>query len=214
MIAVTFAVPSESRDFRRLIDGSNHRISLLHTGVGEKVTRERLAPFLAGSRFELLISSGFAGGIDPSLEIGDLLLAKNYSDPQLLARAEELLIATTGTLATADRILATSADRAAFARAHDTLAVDMETAAIAEACAAASVPLLSLRVISDTVAAPFPAPPEVLFDLARQKTSGFALASYLGRHPGGIPRLLRFAGQIRRARRSLTGALAVLVREL
>ena len=30
--------------------------------------------------------------------------------------------------------------------------------------------MLSLRVISDTAAAPFPAPPWVLFDLAQQKT--------------------------------------------
>ena len=41
-----------------------------------------------------------------------------------------------------------------------------------------------------------------------------ARARYLARHPGGVVRLMRFARQIAVARNSLTGALAILVREL
>ena len=81
MIAVTFAVPSESQSFRQLIDRSNHEVSILHTGVGEKITRERIEKFLEGQRFRFLLSSGFAGGVTPSLGVGDLLLAENFSDP-------------------------------------------------------------------------------------------------------------------------------------
>ncbi len=214
MIAVTFALPSESRDFRRLPDARNPEIALLHTGVGEKSCRARLEPFLATGRYDLLVSSGFAGGAEPSLGVGDLLLGQNFSDVALLGRAQELLIAHVGKLATADQVIVTTADREKFARAEGADALDMETAWIAQACAALHLPMLSLRVISDTAAAPFPAPPSVLFNLDRQKTEPIVLTKYLARHPGAIVRLARFARQIAAARAHLTSALAILVREL
>jgi adenosylhomocysteine nucleosidase len=214
VIAVTFALPSESRDFRRLIDGRNHEIAIFHTGVGAAACRERIGGFLDRQRFRFLLSSGFAGALASSLGVGDLVLAENFSDLELLARADELLIAKIGQLKTAETIIESAAERERLAQQNGALAVDMETAWIAEACAARKIPMLSLRVISDSAAAPFPAPPGVLFDLARQKTAPLVLAKYLARHPSGVVRLTRFARQIAAARSSLTSALAVLVREL
>jgi hypothetical protein len=69
--------------------------------------------------------------------------------------------------------------------------------------------MLSLRAISDTATAPFPAPAAVLFNQTRQQTEPLALAGYLARHPGEIVRLMRFARQIARTRSKLTGALAI-----
>src|SRR6201993_2178686 len=95
MIAVTFALPAESSEFiRRLRDrtdterngvrivrGKMHdrMIEVLHTGVGEKVCRQRVAKFLQDQQFDLLISVGFAGALNDELQVGDLLLAKNFS---------------------------------------------------------------------------------------------------------------------------------------
>ncbi len=212
MIAVTFALPNESRDFVRLLARGNHEVVIFHTGVGQKNTRARIEPFLAQQRFDSLISSGFAGGTAPSLGVGDLLLAENFSDPVMLENARALLIAQVGKLATAESVIETEEARGKFASEQGALAVDMETAVIAQACAARKLPMLSLRVISDTAAAPFPAPPSVLFSLARQKTEPLALACYLACHPHRVVRLARFARQIAEARHELTGALAVLVR--
>ncbi len=214
MIAVTFALPSESRDFRRLIDSRNHEIAIFHTGVGAAACRERIGGFLDGQRFRFLLSSGFAGALASSLGVGDLVLAENFSDAGLLARADELLIARVGQLKTAETIIESAAERKDLEKKNGALAVDMETAWIAQACAARDIPMLSLRVISDSAAAPFPAPPGVLFDLARQKTEPLVLAKYLARHPSGVVRLTRFARQVAAARASLTSALTVLVREL
>ena len=75
MIAVTFALPSESCDFRRLLGGRHREVKILHTGVGAAIARTRLEPFLDSQRFDFLISSGFAGGTDPSLRPGDLFLS-------------------------------------------------------------------------------------------------------------------------------------------
>jgi adenosylhomocysteine nucleosidase len=211
MIAVTFALPSESSDFRRLLGARHHEVVILHTGVGEKICRQRLEPFLDSQPFDFLISSGFAGGVEPSLGAGHLFLAENFSDPDLLARARAALICRVGKLATADRVVENPAEREQFARQQDAAAVDMETDWIFRACAARKIPMLSLRVISDTTAAPFPAPPEVLFDLSRQRTNASALARYLFTHPFAIIRLIRFSRQIATARKELGLALTTLL---
>src|SRR4051794_39003347 len=133
MIAVTFALPSESKDFVRLLGAGRQGIEVFHTGMGAAVTNARLEALLDSEPVEFLISSGFAGGTDDSLRVGDLLLAGNISDPELLARARELLNCPVGKLATTDRILESAEDRAAFARQHGAVAVDMETETIAQA---------------------------------------------------------------------------------
>lgn len=211
MLAVTFALPNESSEFVRLLDGRNDQVTVFHTGVGEKTCRARIEPFLDSRPFDLLISSGFAGGTDPSLGVGDLFLAENFSDPQLLAKARALLVGRVGRLVTAVRVIESENDRAAFARENGAAAVDMETEWIDRACAARNIPMLSLRAISDTAAAPFPLPPAVLFDLDRQKTDGFELATHLLRHPSRIVRLTRFARQIAAIRATLGRALYELV---
>jgi hypothetical protein len=90
----------------------------------------------------------------------------------------------------------------------------METGAIADVCKVHGVPLLSLRVISDTSSEPFPAPPSVLFDVERQQTNFARLLVYLLRDPGSVWRLFHFGRQIAHARASLTDAIVALVREL
>ncbi len=214
MIAVTFALPNESSDFRQLLGERQNEVAILHTGVGEQICRPRIGPFLDSQPFTFVISSGFAGGVDRSLGAGDLLLAENFSDPALLARARELLICRVAKLATAERIVETAAEREAFAREHGAVAVDMETRWIADACAARKIPFLSLRVISDTAAAPFPAPPQVLFDLERQRIPSLRLAGYLLGHPARIARLIHFGRQIKGARGNLAAALEIVIREL
>src|SRR5439155_26492302 len=102
MIAVTFALPAESSDFLRHLrnqsrtDRSGIRtirgtiedraVEVFHTGVGEKVCRQRVAEFLQDQQFDLLISTGFAGALSDELKVGDLLLAKNFSTIDLNER--------------------------------------------------------------------------------------------------------------------------------
>jgi hypothetical protein len=87
----------------------------------------------------------------------------------------------------------------------------METEIIAAECAARGIPLLSLRTISDTPARPLPAPPDVLFDLQRQRTNFPGLFIYVLRHPMVAPRLIGFARQVSRARQNLTDALVAIL---
>jgi hypothetical protein len=90
----------------------------------------------------------------------------------------------------------------------------METEFIARACAEHGIPLLSLRVITDTPTQPFPAPPSVLFDIQHQRTHIGVLAKFLLAHPRRLPRLIQFARRIALARSILAKALVALINKM
>ncbi len=232
MIAVTFALPAESSEFLKRLGNKSQSdrtdvsivrgnigdrvVEVMDTGVGEKACRERLPKFLEDRKFDLLISSGFAGALNDEFEVGDLLLAKNFSTIELnkgRSSFSELRIRTDH-LVTLSRLIDSADERNRIARASGAAAVDMETEFIARACAEHGIPLLSLRVISDTPRELFPAPANVLFDMDRQQTPMLKLARYFLAHPSRVPRLLRFAKRIRRARKVLADALVKVVRGL
>jgi adenosylhomocysteine nucleosidase len=232
MIAVTFALPAESSVFvRRLRDRTgidrngvrivrgkmaDQLIEVLHTGVGEKVCRERIEKFLKDQQFDLMISAGFAGALNDELQVGDLLLAKNFSTIDMNQRGLSFssLPIHMADLLTVPAPIDSSDERNRIARASGAAAVDMETEFIARACAEHGVPLLSLRVITDTPRKPFPAPTKVLFDIERQRTRLLTLATFFLAHPNRAPRMLQFAKSIAHARKILASALVAVVRNL
>jgi nucleoside phosphorylase len=242
MIAITFALPTESREFLlslsnksrgerngvRTIRGKidDRSIEVLHTGVGEKVCRQRLGKFLSATgairrdeqdqKFECLISAGFAGALNDDLRVGDLLLARNFSTVDLGERWSSLssLAIHLADLLTVPALIDSREDRNNLARTSGAGAADMETEFIAEACAAGGIPLLSLRVISDTPCNLFPAPANVLFDIERQQTHMLKLATHLLAHPSRVPHLVQFARRIARVRKILADALVEVVRNL
>src|SRR5262249_2801602 len=101
-----------------------------------------------------------------------------------------------------------------IARTTGAAAVDMETEFIAQACATHGIPLLSLRVITDTPVQAFPAPPDILFDIAKQRTGLAKLTRFFLTHPNRVPHLVQFARRIGRAKKILASALVTIVREL
>jgi adenosylhomocysteine nucleosidase len=230
MIAITFALPAESSDFVRrvgdrrsrrresltTIEGKvgNHEIEIMHTGVGEKICHARLPAFLQEARPQLLISAGFAGAVGNDLAAGDLILSRNFSDQRLLTTSKGLLEgrpAHVVKLFTTKAVVDSSAAREEIARSSGAAAVDMETEIIAVECAARGIPLISLRAISDTPAQPLPAPPDILFDVQRQRTNFPGLIAHIMLHPSALGRLGRFAGQVSRARQRLADALITLL---
>ncbi|MFL6539632.1 MAG: hypothetical protein ACJ8HQ_06870 [Chthoniobacterales bacterium] len=224
MIAVAFALPAESSDFVKLLNDRRntarglagelhgHQIQVLHTGVGAAEAHQQLGFFFAEPPLpQLMISAGFAGALNDELDVGDLLLGENYSDP-LPAAAVTSAVIHRGQLATADVMLDSTADRRRLAESTGAIAVDMETQFVHASCRLLGVPMLSLRAITDTPQRPFPAPPSVLFDVERQKTNIPRLVGYLITHPLAIPRLIAFSKRVALARRSLTNALDQLLR--
>jgi adenosylhomocysteine nucleosidase len=231
MIAITFALPAESSDLVRLLEnrGSVSRegvettrgrlhgkaVTVIHTGVGQEVCRERMEIILRRERFEYLISAGFAGALEKDLRVGHLLVSENFSSPQLrdspqLALADETTFL--GKLVSVQRMVETTGERENLNETTGAAAVDMETETIAELCAAHDLPMLSLRAISDTAGEPFPAPAHVLFDVAKQETNFLRLGGYLLTHPSAFARLNAFRERVAIARRALAGAIDQILR--
>jgi len=225
MIAVTFALPAESSGFLHwlhkktrtdrngisVIRGEidSRTIEVLHTGVGEKICRERMANFLQDREFSYLISAGFAGALNDRLQAGDLLIAANFSTVQLTEAysAFSTLPIHTADLVTVPLMIDSTEERTKIAQTTGAAAVDMETEFIARACAEHGIPLLSLRAISDTPSEPFPAPSNILFDVVNQRTNLVKLAAFFLTRPKRVPRLIQFAKRIARARETLASAI-------
>jgi nucleoside phosphorylase len=232
MIAVTFALPAESSGFLRRLhkksrsdhDGirivrgaiENRWIEVLHTGVGEKICRQRMASFLQDRQFRYLISAGFAGALNDRLHAGDLLLAENFStaQPSEARAALSTLSIHIADLLTVPSMIDSSEERIKIAQTTGAAAADMETEFIARVCAEKALPLLSLRVISDTPAEPFPAPSRILFDIERQRTNYTKLLLHFVKHPVAAPRLFHFAREIAQARETLASAIVAVATAL
>ena len=231
MIVIVFALPEESRDLRRALrhpvveDGwtrgflseaeGAEELRVTHTGVGSASAAAKIAQMLAGDRPRVVISSGYAGGLDPRLKISDLLLATNFSAPGLVAlcrkSAGDRAVPVFGSLTSHATAVESVADKAALASETGAHAVDMETAAIAAACRAAGVPLLSVRAISDAASQPLPVPFEDWFDLERQRPRVVALLGFLVRQPSRIRPFARFVRGLPGARLALTDFLVDLL---
>lgn len=227
MIAISFALPAESSGLVGKLESKHpsqannlgilfgqiagREIALFHTGVGRKRCHTNIELFLEAVKPKLLISSGFAGSLIEALDVGEIIIAQNFSNidlVSLLSRAREV------TLHTVDRMMDSVEERRLIAKQYGADAIDMETEVIARSCAARGIPMVSMRVISDSLTARFPARPDVLFDLDSQKTKFSRLIPYLLTHPFAICRLTAFARQIRRARTVLTDTLVDTVARL
>ena len=237
-VMVCFAVPDESRLFRAELrnrrvwrDGSHPLptvrgelagapVVVVHTGVGDsRVAREHVARLLAETMppVRAVVSAGYAGALHPSLAVGDLVLGVNHSSPMLLDRTRECLAGESirpVRLHTAPAAVETAGAKAALHRSSGAFAVDMETAWIAGACAAAGLPMLSLRVISDAADQDFPVPGRVLYDAVRQRPRYLALPAWLALHPGRIAPFARFVRGLGPARERLTRALRTVLARL
>ncbi len=233
MIAITFALSAESsglvgllREKKRASSSNgkivygkieNQSVAILHTGVGRKSCQLKIDNFLRTEQPRRLISSGFAGAAREDFQVGDLIVAENFSDRESLSAAQRILAngnLRTAKLFTSTTIVDSIDARNEIARTNGADAVDMETEVIAQACSIRRVPMLSLRVISDSPREPFPLPPSILFDIERQRTNAAKLSLYLINHPRALFDLLRFARQITQARRILTDAIITLVSQL
>ena len=172
-----------------------------------------------------LMSWGLAGGLDPALAAGTIVLPSEVvsSDGAVFATAsawrDQLLRAVAasqavcgGRLLTCRELLGSPADKASAWRRMSAVAVDMESLAIAEIAAENRLPFLAVRAVVDTAADSLP--PGLM--AAAREGDRKRLAPLLGalvRAPGELPDFIRLFRRYRAASRALarvarSGALA------
>jgi nucleoside phosphorylase len=186
---------------------AGEELVFFRTGVGPRrsaANLERILSLLAPSHILLI---GYAGALDPNLELGDLVAMKSAlscslggSDPALsslqLDRQFELtdadaivesarslgLRAFTGNALTSAYVLGIPEDKSFLFKKYGASSVDMETAAVAGVAAAKNIPLRCVRSISDEAEdaflAPFSYNPSTNIAARAAKIIGVGIHSY------------------------------------
>jgi len=173
----------------------------------------------AGAR--ALISWGMAGGLDPALAAGTLLLPREIASPEgaLFVTAGDwrqhlrsVLAAShpvcCGKLLTCHAALGSAADKAIAFRQTAAVAVDMESLAVAEVAATRRLPFLAVRAIVDTAADEVPQALVAAAATAANRVPLGRLIGALARTPEDILPVLRLARRFRAASRALAAAAA------
>lgn len=154
-----------------------------------------------------LVSFGFAGGLDPALRPGAVVIPTTIVVDGKSYAADADLAGRFGGL-TPHRLFAgreIAADAAIKRRLHATMhahAIDLESGSVARVAQAHGVPFIAVRAISD--AAERDLPPAALLALDRQgRVDLIGVLGSLLRQPTQLPGLLRLASDAARARRAL-----------
>jgi adenosylhomocysteine nucleosidase len=155
------------------------------------------------------VSFGLAGGLDPALAPGALIIPAAIrlpsgetvsADPMLLARFGgptcELMVAGSAPLATA-------AEKAALFARSGAAGVDLESGALAEVACARGLPWAVVRAVCDPAGRDLPEAALAAFDPAAGRIAGVRMAASLLRRPGQLPELVRLALEAAAARRTL-----------
>ncbi|MEO9056235.1 MAG: purine and other phosphorylase-like protein, family 1 [Steroidobacteraceae bacterium] len=183
------------------------------SGIG-RAAATVAAQALVDAGVTALMSFGMAGGLDPKLLPGSVVIPYELlsSDgaryaacrvwrDQVGAAVSAVCAVTDGNLLSSSHALATPADKAAAFRNTGAAAVDMESAAVAQIAAKHNLPFIAVRVIVDTAA---DALPRAVVAASRAGRVQFArLIGGLIVAPREIAALVRLAQRYRIAMRSL-----------
>ncbi len=155
-----------------------HTVILQQCGIGKVNAASGVTALIMHYAPDCIISTGVAGGIDPVLRVMDVVVSRAVchhdvwcgegcepgqvmglptlfpSDDALLQKALEVqtdVRIVPGLICTGEQFITSRASLDSIkATFPDGLAVDMESAAIAQVCHLYGVPFISFRIISDT----------------------------------------------------------------
>lgn len=147
-------------------------VTLVQTGIGKKVY-DAIQQLSKRFRIQLMISSGFAGSVNPKVGIGDLVIGKrvlyssqdefegeikidsiipcdtSIADLALKPNSTNNFKSHYGDILSVNGIIHESAAKKSIGNQTSAIAVDMESFAIAEQASAMGIPFIAARAISD-----------------------------------------------------------------
>ncbi len=216
-VAVVFALGIEAGGLEDLLAGvvqirghgfvvwqgglKGRHVVIARSGPGQNAARHATEALISGHRPQWIISAGFAGGLSGELKRHDVVMADSVAgtsgkrlaidlkvDPQSLAQTPGVHV---GRLITVDRVVRLPQEKRDLGQQQQSIAVDMESFAVAEVCRRHAVRFLAVRVITDAVDEELP--PDVQRLLA-QKTRAAKLGAVIGavwNRPSSVGDMLR-----------------------
>ena len=224
-ILICFALKEEAALFRK-IAADKRDVDIIVTGVGRKNAEKSLREFLATNSPKLVLTCGFAGGLNPDLKLGEVVFEltdrrgefhepqteKKIRDSQSSSLREKLLAAGAkpAKFFCADRITTTVAEKKRLRAETGADAVEMESSVIRNICLERQIPSATIRVISDDASQDLPLDFNALMTPEDRIHYPKLIWAVLSR-PGRIGRLMAFQQQTMEASRRLGAALAELL---
>jgi nucleoside phosphorylase len=188
-----FGLHAERRDGVEVYAGrvGNADVVASTTGIGTALAIAATERLLGLGPLDHVMVVGIAGGVGPSVGIGDIVIPEVVVDGATGTGYEPAAIEAPtprGTIVTSDDFIIDPA-RLDELIAQGVVAVDMETGSVAATCAARGVAWSTVRAISDRAEDGDTEMP----GLAHPDGSpnGRAIAQYFAKHPGRIPYLLK-----------------------
>jgi nucleoside phosphorylase len=198
-----------------VLSGAVGRVEVVATttGIGTRAAARTAERVLDSTSIDHLIVVGIAGGIGPSVGIGDLVVPDLVINLSTGTEYRPTLLGCTaprGTLVTSDELLVNQ-DEVVRLERQGVIAIDMETAAIAAVCEDRHCPWSVFRGISDRADDGSTDP--AVFDLAGPDggPNWPALARFVLSKPWSVPELVRLARGIKHATNiAASGAVSAL----
>lgn len=195
MILAAVGMQREARLVER--HGMGLGVRAVAGGGRAELLETRLKAALEG--VEAVLSIGLGGALDPSLEVGDVVVASEVLRPRrrwetdaawrdfMLAR---LPGARSGAVYGSGEMVLNALDKAKLRRQGGAVLVDMESHVAAQVAAARGLPFGVVRVVSDKATASLPE--AVLAGLAEDGSMNLmGVLGALARDPGQLPALIR-----------------------
>jgi adenosylhomocysteine nucleosidase len=199
-------------DFAWSAELNGQRLVMVANGPGPALAGEAVRRAFAQARAEAVVSTGWCGALDPSFELGDILVSSRVEALDQQVRYNALIPRTerayrSGCLISLDRVVHRVEEKAAL-RAAGGAAVDMEAAAVACEARRLGAPFFCVRVVMDRAGEGF----ALDLNWVRGPDGRFSRARVLGavlvRPRLLMPELMRLERQCRLTARALGDFLA------
>lgn len=205
-VLVCFALEEEAEAFRGIAVGRAD-IPVLTTGIGRKNAEDSVHECLKTCSPQWVLTCGFAGGLNPALALGDVVIS---TDDDMLKEKLRAAGAKPSVFFCASRIATTAAEKQELRRTTGADAVEMESEAIHAVCRNRGIPCATVRVISDPAQVDLP----LDFNLVSKSDLSLDYGKLLlaiAKSPGKIPALLRLQRNCRFAAGQLAETLAKVI---
>jgi adenosylhomocysteine nucleosidase len=198
----------------------DREIALVETGVGPKRAKQAARRIIDQFRPGVVVLLGAAGSADPALNLGDIVIIEQVlrkegpihdtrsagiscvypCHTELSSRAALLLrqagfSPATGNCLTVERFIHLREKKAWVRETFNARVIEMESAAAAAVLAAAHIPFINVRVISDTAGKSIIDYEKIISVKNRRGLAGLAL--HFVHKPRDLVRLLRFRWHMR-----------------
>lgn len=190
MIAVIFALGFEAKNFSKTANTSDAMYCIYH--VTGSLLADKVGYTIRKNNIQCIVLVGFAGGLNSTLRVGDVILAKNYTSPQFLSHFESGAGNCRAVhLRTVERVIEARAEKKRCWQQWGADCCDMESAHVWKVAQSLSIPMITVRSISDAYDSDMPIPGNILIDPRTSKPNTLRLLGYLTRHPECLPEFLR-----------------------